>query len=288
MNISLSKTTLFVLIMLVLNGCQTNKQDHEKMIEFGEQYTQAWNSKVPEKMASYYAEDGSLTINNGTPSIGREQLAETARSFMEAFPDMVLTMDSLVADANTYRYHWTFVGTNTGPEGTGNKVDFSGFERWTMNEEGLVQKSIGTFDAEDYENQLKGSQGKTEDVARITKTIENYFNGYMQSDEEMLLKAFDTENGAMKIISNADQGNEKAENIPFKDLVQRWSSREKFSQEILDNSSLEILEIDEVDGKIASARIRMQVGDTVYIDILSLHKMNGQWKITNKIFLVAE
>ena len=132
------------------------------------------------------------------------------------------------------------------------------------------------------------AQDKYDEEEMITKTIENYFNGYMQSDEEMLLKAFDTENGAMKVISNADEENEKAENIPFKDLVQRWSSREKFSPEILENSSLEILEIDEVDGKIASARIKMKVGETIYIDILSLHNMNDQWKITNKIFVVTE
>jgi hypothetical protein len=65
-------------------------------------------------------------------------------------------MDSLVADSGTYRYHWTFVGTNTGPEGTGNNVNFSGFERWTTNNEALGQKSIGTYDADDYNRQLNG------------------------------------------------------------------------------------------------------------------------------------
>lgn len=144
-------------IILVLVGCQSQKSEYEKMVEFGEQYTAAWNSKNPEKMASFYAEDGSLTVNNGTPAIGREQLAAIANSYMEAFPDMKLTMDSLVADAGTYRYHWTFFGTNTGPGGTGNKVVFSGFERWTMNEDRLVQKSIGTYDAEDYNRQLSGN-----------------------------------------------------------------------------------------------------------------------------------
>jgi predicted ester cyclase len=149
-----SKTLLTGTIILILAGCKSEKSDYEKMLEFGEKYTAAWNSKKPEKMASFYAEDGSLTVNKGTPAIGREQLAATANSYMEAFPDLKLTMDSLVADADTYRYHWTFSGTNTGPEGTGNKVIFSGFERWTMNNEGLVQKSIGTYDAEDYNRQL--------------------------------------------------------------------------------------------------------------------------------------
>lgn len=153
---SLSHILIIGAIILLLVGCESQKSDYKKMLAFGEHYTAAWNSKKPEKMASCYAEDGSLAVNNGTPSVGRDQLAATANSYMEAFPDMKLTMDSLVADPNTYRYHWTFVGTNTGPGGTGNKVIFSGFERWTMNSDGLVQKSIGTYDAEDYKRQLGG------------------------------------------------------------------------------------------------------------------------------------
>lgn len=144
-------------IILTIIGCQNKNSEYEKMINFGKDYTAAWNSKDPTKMASFYAEDGSLTINHGTPAVGREQLAKAAKSYMEAFPDMVLTMDSLVADGETYRYHWRFKGTNTGPGGTGNKVDFIGFEQWTMNKEGLVQKSIGSYDAEDYNRQLNGS-----------------------------------------------------------------------------------------------------------------------------------
>lgn len=143
-------------IIMVIVGCESQKSDYEKMVEFGEKYTVAWNSKKPEIMASFYAEDGTLTVNNGTPAVGRKQLAETAKSYMEAFPDMKLIMDSLVADSGTYRYHWTFIGTNTGLGGTGNKVNFSGFERWTMNNERLVQKSIGTYDANDYNRQLDG------------------------------------------------------------------------------------------------------------------------------------
>lgn len=136
---------------------ESNKSEYEKMIVFGQKYTDAWNSRLPNNMASFYAEDGILTINKGTPSVGKEQLAKTAQSFMEAFPDMHLTMDSLTRWNQAYRYYWTFKGTNTGPNGTGNKVDFSGFEEWTMNDDGLVQTSIGTFDAEDYERQLKGN-----------------------------------------------------------------------------------------------------------------------------------
>lgn len=144
----------FLAIFLIMIGCKSEKSEYDNMVEFGQKYTDAWNSKQPEKMASFYAEDGMLTVNNGNPAIGRKQLAETAQSYMEAFPDMELTMDSLTKGKGTYRYYWTFKGTNTGLNGTGNKVDFSGFEEWTMNDQGLVQKSIGTYDAEDYKRQL--------------------------------------------------------------------------------------------------------------------------------------
>jgi ketosteroid isomerase-like protein len=147
---------MILVILTIVVGCKTGKSEYDKMIEFGQNYTSAWNSKQPKKMASFYAEDGILTVNEGKPAIGRKQLAETAQSYMEAFPDMELTMDSLTIKKGTYRYYWTFIGTNTGPGGTGNKVDFSGFEEWTMNDQGLVQKSIGTYDAEDYQRQLEG------------------------------------------------------------------------------------------------------------------------------------
>jgi nuclear transport factor 2 (NTF2) superfamily protein len=126
------------------------------MVEIGQNYTDAWNSKQPEKMASFYAEDGTLSVNKGKPAVGRKQIAATAQSYMDAFPDIELTMDSLTVQENTYRYYWTFKGTNTGPGGTGYKVDFSGFEEWTMSDNGLVEKSVGTYDAKVYQKQLQG------------------------------------------------------------------------------------------------------------------------------------
>ena len=141
----------------MLTGCKSDNTEYDKMVQFAQNYTDAWNSKQPEKMASFYAEDGMLAVNKGTPAVGRKQIAETAKSYMEAFPDIELTMDSLTVGNATYRYYWTFKGTNTGPGGTGHKVDFSGFEQWTMNDQGLVKKSIGTYDAEEYERQLNGN-----------------------------------------------------------------------------------------------------------------------------------
>ncbi|UCH65817.1 MAG: ester cyclase [Ignavibacterium sp.] len=122
---------------------------------FGESYAQAWCSQRPDFVALFYAEDGSLTVNEGTPAVGRLGVAKVAESFMTAFPDMIVTMDSLRTTPEGTEFHWTFTGTNTGPNGTGNKVKISGFEHWQLNDQGLVKESQGTFDAEEYDRQVK-------------------------------------------------------------------------------------------------------------------------------------
>jgi hypothetical protein len=51
-------------------------------------------------------------------------------------------------------YHWTLIGTNTGPGGTGKRVCISGFERWQIGADGLIAASRGNFDDADYRRQL--------------------------------------------------------------------------------------------------------------------------------------
>ena len=131
------------------------------------------------------------------------------------------------------------------------------------------------------------AQEKSNDLKLITSTIENYFYGYIERDGDRLKQAFDLQNGAMKLPRKADDGTGYIANIPFKDLVQSWASKDKLSDTELKNCALKILNVDAVDGKIASAKISMKVVETTYIDILSLQKIDDEWKIVNKIFVVA-
>ena len=128
------------------------------LIEFGENYAAAWSSQEPGKVAEFYAEDASLTVNNGEPNIGTEAITNVAKGFMDAFPDMIVTMDSLVNESGKIQFHWTLTGTNTGPDGTGNKVKISGYEEWTLNKNGLVQESRGNYNEDEYNRQLEGTQ----------------------------------------------------------------------------------------------------------------------------------
>ena len=128
--------------------------DNARLTAFAESYTTAWNSGDPTAVAAHYSPTGSLAINGGPPAVGREALASVAASFFEALPDMKLYLRELVVEDDRIEYHWTFTGTNTGPGGTGNSVRVDGLESWTLDEDGLIARSVGTFDAEEYARQL--------------------------------------------------------------------------------------------------------------------------------------
>jgi len=133
--------------------------DLAKLKEFGKHYAEAWGSQKPEKVAAFYAEGGSLSVNNGTPAVGREAIAEVARGFMTTFPDMVVTMDNLVQEPRGVAFHWTLTGTFLGPQGTGQRVRISGYEMWQIDADGLIEKSDGHFDSAEYERQLEHGYG---------------------------------------------------------------------------------------------------------------------------------
>lgn len=62
---------------------------------FATEYTAAWCSQQAARVASHFAENGSLTINDGEPTVGRASIAQAAQDFMTAFPDMVVAMDRI-------------------------------------------------------------------------------------------------------------------------------------------------------------------------------------------------
>jgi uncharacterized protein (TIGR02246 family) len=121
---------------------------------FATNYTAAWCSQDAARVASFFAEKGSLTINEGTPSVGRPAITAAAQEFMTAFPDMVVTMDSVIREGGHVVYRWNLTGTNTGPGGTGKAVRISGYEEWTMDDDGLIAESQGHFDEAKYQRQL--------------------------------------------------------------------------------------------------------------------------------------
>ena len=121
---------------------------------FATRYTAAWCSQNAPSVAAFFAPNGSLSVN-GAPAVGRRAITEVAQGFMTAFPDMQLLMDDVLLQGDRGVYHWTLIGTNTGPGGSGRRVRISGFEVWKIGEDGLIAESQGHFDSAAYQRQLE-------------------------------------------------------------------------------------------------------------------------------------
>jgi len=131
-----------------------------ELTKFAARYVKAWCSQNPARVAAFFAENGSISINNGPPAVGRAAIAREAQAFMTTFPDMVVTFDKLEPRGNRAAFYWTLTGTNSAPGGTGKRVRISGFELWQIGNDELIAESLGHFDAAEYERQLiRGCDG---------------------------------------------------------------------------------------------------------------------------------
>mgnify|MGYP001129234193 CR=1 FL=1 len=57
-----------------------NFRDAVDLDRFAEDYTTAWCSGNPARVAAFFTEDGVLTVNDASPCVGRAAIAESARA----------------------------------------------------------------------------------------------------------------------------------------------------------------------------------------------------------------
>jgi len=117
-------------------------------------YTAAWNSGDPDRVASFYAENGAIVINRSDAHQGREAMAAMAAGFFAAVPDLRLSCDDLRIAGNHAAFFWTFTGHDSE---TRNLLSVAGWEEWDIGNDLKVQSSRGWFDAEDYARQIAGT-----------------------------------------------------------------------------------------------------------------------------------
>lgn len=131
-----------------------NRGQASALRDLAKGYTEAWCSRDPHRVASFFSPEGSLTVNGSATVEGRHAIAEVVRGFMAAFPDLEVVMDDLLARKGGVLYRWTLTGTDSGPRGTGRWIRMSGFEEWTIGDDGLIGSARGHFDPVEYERQL--------------------------------------------------------------------------------------------------------------------------------------
>jgi len=126
------------------------------VVSLAARYAAAWCSRQAATVAAFFSPNGSLKVNEAAPAHGRAAITAVAQGFMTAFPDMQVLMDDVAIEGDGAVFRWTLVGTNTGPDGTGRSVRISGYEKWRIDANGLIEESLGHFDGEDYQRQLDG------------------------------------------------------------------------------------------------------------------------------------
>lgn len=125
--------------------------DPNDIRNMAERYAEAWSSHSPEAIASFYEEDGKISINNGDFTVGRAAIAEMAKGFYSEFPDLVVHMDDIRTAGHNAIFVWTLEGKHSE---TGNSVKVRGWEEWTLSDNILVSSSLGRFDAMEYDRQV--------------------------------------------------------------------------------------------------------------------------------------
>jgi hypothetical protein len=77
----------------------------DELTRFAQRYANAWCSQNPDTVAAFFAERGSISINNGPPAVGRTAIAREAQAFMTTSPDMIVTFDKLEPPGDRTAFH---------------------------------------------------------------------------------------------------------------------------------------------------------------------------------------
>ncbi len=119
--------------------------------DMAERYAAAWSSRSSDAVASFYEENGRISINNGEPIVGRAAIGEMATGFYNEFPDLVVRLDEIRTAGHNAIFLWTLEGTHAE---TGHSVKIGGWEEWLLSDDLLISESLGRFDAVEYDRQI--------------------------------------------------------------------------------------------------------------------------------------
>lgn len=115
-------------------------------------YAEAWSSGNPEAVVAFYRDDGVIIINRGEPIAGREALLEMVAGFYSEFPGLVVRLEHLRTAGDHVMFGWVLEGKHAE---TGQQVVVPGWEEWDLDENAKVKTSLGWFDAQEYDRQIR-------------------------------------------------------------------------------------------------------------------------------------
>jgi len=122
---------------------------------------------------------------------------------------------------------------------------------------------------------------KASDKVAIEAAVNDYFQGQGEASKTRLFSAFAADNATMVGVVKDDAGKEVIKS--WKDMnsvLNRWASNEN---PVGGDRDGEILSLDIVDGRLAVVLFR---ATTRFYDALTLAKVDGQWKIIGKSYIL--
>ena len=123
------------------------------------------------------------------------------------------------------------------------------------------------------------SSSQDSDVAGVERAIELYFEAARTHDAELFEEAFDVPNAHLKALRSRPGEPDEVRVVPIRDAIASWVLGEP------EPSSGRILSIDVLDGKLATATLEIVFKGRTYVDVMSLYRVSGQWKIVNKVYV---
>jgi len=112
--------------------------------------TAAWNAHDEERLAAlYHPEFEEVDVGQAISQPGQNAIRTTMRRYLEAFPDLQISMDEGVGEGDKLALAWTIRGTHQGKlmniPPTGRKVAFRGTSFLTL-KDGKIARVLRVWD----------------------------------------------------------------------------------------------------------------------------------------------
>jgi len=143
-----------VAVSIVAFGCATSPSQHNKEIA-RRVFSEVLSGGHFDRAAELYSSD---FVNHGLHnSVGLKEDQDAARGWKQAFPDLVITPEKLVAEGDLVTVYWIARGTNTGSgnglNATGKSVESTGITIWRI-VGGRITDEWSAFDRQSILEQL--------------------------------------------------------------------------------------------------------------------------------------
>jgi steroid delta-isomerase-like uncharacterized protein len=135
-----------IVVLLCSSGLAANQQEKNKAVA-KRVFTEIFNQNKFEVAEEIYAKD---FVNHGVhQDVGLKEDQDAARGWKQAFPDLVMTVDKMVAEGDLVTVLWSGRGTNTGTgngiPATGKKIEGRGITIWRI-VDGKIREEWSEFD----------------------------------------------------------------------------------------------------------------------------------------------